>query len=565
VEAPSRAGHAVPAVAFGLASLVLAPVLRPGVVLVQDMVFVPRQPWRADWLGLGPALPRAVPADAVVSALTAVVDGALLQKLVLLAALGLAGWGAGRLVPADGLLGRLAATVLYAWNPYVAERLLLGQWTLLVAHAALPWALAGALAVRRGEPGAVARTLLAVGAASLTATGGLLAAAVALAGAGRRSRVLLAGGAALQAPWLVPALLAPAGGGSDPAGVDAFAARAESWAGTAGSLLGLGGVWNAAAVPGSRTSAAAPVLTLALLAVVALGLPALWRRWGAAATGLAVVAAGGLVLALAGALPAGADLLRALVEAVPGAGLLRDGQKWLPPLALLYAVGAGLGVERIAAAPVRAPLAVGAALLPLAVLPDLAWGVAGRLEPVRYPADFAAVRAVLQSDDHPGAVLSLPFSAYRAFDWNDRRSSLDPAPRWFDEEVVVDDRLPVGPTVVAGEDRRSALVRRALQEQRPLGEVGVGWLLVARGTPGAVPAQVTDGARLVHDGPALALWRVPDVREVDVATPPAAPVLVADAVAAAVLVTAAAGTLGAGSVAGWRSSGRTRRRPPAPR
>lgn len=536
-----RAELAVLAAAVLLALLLLAPVLRPGVVLVQDMVFVPHQPWRAEWLGLAASLPRAVPADAVVSALTAVVDGGLLQKAVLLVALVAAGWGAGRLVPATGLTGRLAATVVYVWNPYVAERLLLGQWTLLVAHAALPWVLAGALQVRTGERGGTARTLLAVAVASITATGGLLAAAVALAGAGRRRAALplLAGTVALQLPWVVPALLSPGGGGSDPAGVDAFAARAESWAGTVGSVLGLGGVWNAAAVPASRGSAAAPVLTALLLAVVALGLPVLWRRWGRAATALAVVAGGALLLALAGAVPGLSDVLRWAVETVPGAGLLRDGQKWLPPLALLYALGAGLGVERLAATPVRAPLAVGAALLPLAALPDLAWGVAGRLEPVRYPADWAAVRDRLDDDPHGGAVVSLPFTAYRAFAWNDARPTLDPAPRWFDRDVVVDDRLPVGRTVVEGENPRAAIVRRALADDRPLGEAGVGWLLVAKRTPGEVPASATDGAVLVLDGPDLALWRVPDVQDVDIDRPPAVPVVAADAVAGGVLVAAA--------------------------
>ena len=37
------------------------------------------------------------------------------------------------------MLARLAAGVCYAWNPFVAERLLIGQWALLLGYAGLPW------------------------------------------------------------------------------------------------------------------------------------------------------------------------------------------------------------------------------------------------------------------------------------------------------------------------------------------------------------------------------------------------------------------------------------------
>ena len=51
------------------------------------------------------------------------------------------------------LPARLAAGVFYAWNPYLAERLLIGQWALLLGYAGLPWVLR-LLAPDRGGPGA---------------------------------------------------------------------------------------------------------------------------------------------------------------------------------------------------------------------------------------------------------------------------------------------------------------------------------------------------------------------------------------------------------------------------
>jgi len=39
--------------------------------------------------------------------------------------------------------------VFYGWNPYVAERLIIGQWALLIGYAGLPWVLRAGLALGR--------------------------------------------------------------------------------------------------------------------------------------------------------------------------------------------------------------------------------------------------------------------------------------------------------------------------------------------------------------------------------------------------------------------------------
>ena len=87
--------------ALALALLVLGPALGPGFLLVRDMVWVPDLALRADALGLGSGLPRAVPSDAVVAVLDEVVPGMLLQKLVLVLALAAGGVGAARLLDRD--------------------------------------------------------------------------------------------------------------------------------------------------------------------------------------------------------------------------------------------------------------------------------------------------------------------------------------------------------------------------------------------------------------------------------------------------------------------------------
>ena len=114
-----------------LALAIAAPMMRSGYVLLTDQVATPRSFLVPDSWGVGDAVPRAVPLDALTALLTTVVDGQYVQKLLLLLALLLSGWGAAALVPTDSVAVRCVAGVLYLWNPYVAERLIIGHWALL--------------------------------------------------------------------------------------------------------------------------------------------------------------------------------------------------------------------------------------------------------------------------------------------------------------------------------------------------------------------------------------------------------------------------------------------------
>ncbi|MEV0135340.1 hypothetical protein AB0H83_43680 [Dactylosporangium sp. NPDC050688] len=523
---------------YGIAAVVcvvvLGPLVVPGYVLAYDMVFVPRQPLRWDLVAPADALPRAVPLDVVVSLVTQVVPGWLLQRFVLVAVLTVAAVGAGRLVPADRLLTRLVAAVGYAWTPYVAERLLIGHWALLLGYATLPWLVAAAIGLRAGRPGSLARLVLAAAPAALTPTGGLMAfVVVAVLVPGRVAAVrpaslrpttvlAIAAVAALNAPWLAAAAITTAGGRSDPFGVTAFAARAENWSGAFGALAGTGGIWNAQTTPASRQSALTPLVTAVLLAFAVSGFMVLRRRWAGdgsplaagPAVRLAALALGGFAVAAAGAVPVVADGLAWLVSNVPGGGLLRDGQKFLAPYALLLVLSAALGVERLAARmPANAPAAgrsllIGLMLLPVVAMPDLALAGAGRLRPVQYGADWEVVAG--RVGERPGTVLSLPLAAYRVYHWNPGSVVIDPLPRYLPAEVITDDRLLVGDSVVEGENARVADIRRLMASGRSVAETGVRWVVVQRDAGKPVDAASLAGLRFVYSGPTLTLYENPE-------------------------------------------------------
>ncbi|QKV78737.1 hypothetical protein [Amycolatopsis sp. Hca4] len=536
MNAPGRR-LALPLLAAALAFVVCGPLLGRGFVLSYDMVFAPRQYFVPDAFGAGATLPRSVPADAAVALATTVLPGDLVQKAVLLLAVFGAALGAGRLVPTEHLGTRLVAATAYAWTPYFAERLFIGHWPLLLTYAALPWIVRAGLAVRAQEAQGLPRLVLACAPAVLTPPGGVLAAAAMVVAAGSRrlwQTVPLA--VVLNLPWLVPTFLNAGGTFSDPAGVTAFSARAESWGPALLSVLGLGGIWNAETVPGSRAVPLVPVLTLIVVAIAIAGLRPLAQRWGKAPVrSLTALGVLGVLLASLATLPGGGTLLAAATRYLPGAGLLRDAQKWVAWWALPLALGFALAVEAAAAKlkSGRVALVTAAVVFPLLTMPDLAWGGWGRLATAQYPADWAAVSEKL--GDRPGDVLTVPLSAFRGFAWNDGRTQLDPAPRVLPQPVLMDDTLQVGAERVAGEDPRIGDVRAAASA-RELTDAGVGWILVEHGTPGYVDPRWLSGATPVWSGEWLTLYRTPGVPAVKAVS--WTPVLLANGVALALLCVA---------------------------
>lgn len=118
-------------------------------------------------------------------------------------------------------------------------------------------------------------------------------------------------------------------------------------------------------------------------------------------------------------------------------------------------------------------------LAPVLLLPTFALGAVGRLEAVRYPDDWTRARAIMAADPTPGAILVLPWTAYRGFGWNDGRTMLDPAPSFFGRPVVWNDGLRVGDRHLAPESPRARSVSTALRRGAPAKAArGVRYLLV---------------------------------------------------------------------------------------
>jgi hypothetical protein len=515
-----------PGYALLLALLVVGPLLKPGYLLRRDAVSTPRSYLSDTALGLTSA-PRATPQDFAVALASHVVDGGVVVKALLVVGLWLAGWGAARLaataLPNAGAAGQFVAITLAIWNPYVAERLLQGHWSLLVGYGCLPWAATAMLTLRADDTGwlGLFELVFWFALAGLTPTGLLLAATVALvcvAAPGQgRPRWLCAAvtlGAALVAalPWLTASVMGSklaSHTAANTLGVNAFAPRAEPGLGTLFSLASLGGIWNGEAVPTSRTTLFAVSSALVLLGVVVVGLSAAARR--PAVVPLLVLGAVSVLVPAALATGPGLHVLRAVVDAAPGFGVLRDGQKWVALEMPGYALaGAGAVVTlRRWLRPVMTALVCCLALI--LVLPDLAWGVWGRVEPVHYPPGWAATASAINAD--PTTVAVLPAGTMRRFIWSGPAPVLDPLPRWLRADVLTTGDLAISGVTIPGEGNHARAIQDLLlagPDPSALAPSGVGWLVVESDSAGdmGAAARTLDALTPVYRDDDLALYRI---------------------------------------------------------
>lgn len=517
-------------------AVMLAPVLRPGYVLFLDHVTVP-DPVAPEWSQLtAPAGLRAWPLDGVMWAWSQVLPTWVLQQAILLLAVLGAGLGTGLLLRRWGGVSAFAASVLAIVNPYVIERLLLGQPALLLAYASIPWIV---IASRQSSrPRRVTWTTVASLPAALTPWGALVAGAVAVSAAVVRQRqwreVLTQAGAsgALCLVWLLPALLAGPGD-ADPNGARAFALADETGLGQFGSALFGAGVWSSAAQATGGGGPMLPVTAVILLAVSAVGARVLARRNVAKAVALV-----GVLLVIPGitALLSGPMLSWwAESQSVPGFALFRDLHRLLAPSMLTLVILASIGLGALVAWVTRGRAVLVSILglvLPVSLAAMLVPAGPGRMHDAYSPVWFSAEwEATLGGAGRQGAVLTLPWQPLRRAEWAPA-VFLDPTAKALGSRVIGDTTLTVARdgTIIrvtdgaaghqGGDGEGSTTVdtlRGTLTEgaadalpSQLLASSDVTHVIVWKSSPGYVP-RLPDDWRQTFSGQHFEVWSAPGV------------------------------------------------------
>jgi hypothetical protein len=233
-----------------------------------------------------------------------------------------------------------------------------------------------------------------------------------------------------------------------------------------------------------------------------------------------VAAIAGLVLASIGVTAVGRDLLRSLIGAWPGFGVLRDGQQFVAPLALAEAAGLGVAVGWVMTPrtsrgtdPAGAMLGVVALLAPVLLLPGLAWGAAGRLRPADYPAGWLAAARQIDASPARGAMLILPWETYRTPYWNHGEVVLDPWSLLLSRPVIWNDGTRVGDVELAPDDPRARRLDGAIGGTGPLtatlAAAGVRFVVDDPNGPGQQVGARLPGAVVLVDQPGLTVYELP--------------------------------------------------------
>ncbi len=497
--------------------LILWPVLAPGFVLTLDMVFTPHIP--------APSLADArasYPFYLLLHVLNMVVPADALQKIMLIAIFMAAGVGAHGLArhilqkQTYAMYGAYFAGLFYIINPFTYDRLMAGQYAVLLGYMLLPFALRSLLVLldKPNVRNAVVLALWAVGVGVVSIHGlgwlvvlcviGMVVAMWRAAHRGRSigpllrySAVSLVVFGVLSCYWLVPLAI---GQGTTASAIQqfgavdrqAFATAGGSAIGVFGNIIRLQGFWaeqrDLFVLPQDQVPLWGLIALLCIVLVITGGVWA-WRHGRRFALALVGVSAG---VAVVLAMGVGAGWLAQYIPFFAG---YREPQKFVALVALAYSVLGGLGVVALLNMAKRWPdwtsTVITAALfiLPIALTPTMPSGANGQLTASQYPDDWATTDAQLQADPANFRVLFLPWHQYMRFDFAGRIIA-NPATQFFSKPTITSDNPEFGNLPPSGDEVATDIDQHVMPQASTRHDLGA--QLAARNIKYVVLAQEYD-------------------------------------------------------------------------
>lgn len=496
---PYRWRLGVPVFISVLVFAVLAPLLwSPGFILLHDWTWTPSgmsfTPIRrfpgSEAFGSSIYPPNAAPLMLALAVAGRVAPEELVQRVFLSTIFVTLAIGAYQLPQVASVPGRLFAVSLAVVNPWVLDRLFIGQWSSLAGIAILPWAWSTTFqALRTTGLRPLLTASLAWGmlgvmdthAFALFAIAPPIAAGAIAIGCPGHSRAtllrlvaLFSLTAALTLYWTVPAAMATAAlDRISLADLDVYATRRDPLVGLFFNVLSMHGFWYA----DDTSKIGLPlwwVLACVILGLALVGFRLAWRdpshRVTAGAVALTAVISSFLAMGAQG--PTG-SLFVWMFEQFPSMRGLRDAQRAAMFLPLAYAY---LGSHAVAALAkharnedfVRALRRYGLTGLVFLVVFvygfRMFWGGLGALRPSEFPASWVETRAIV-SAERDAALLTLPWHRFMKFSFTDPLNVVNPAPRYFGGVVFAsdDDQIPIPSST--SNDRRLRYLEALLQRR----------------------------------------------------------------------------------------------------
>jgi hypothetical protein len=446
---------------FALAGavIVLWQLLLPGYVLTLDMVFGPnlKGPVFAD------VAAAIAPLRLLLQLVALLLSVWVIQKLILFILFFVLFYFPLRFYPFENKYGeKYFASIFYAVNPFVYERLLAGQWLVLAAYALLPPFIHFAISFYKGLSWRSAFKmfgwLLLIGVFSLhfLVMGAILLALILLAALAKRRwefvrKFALSGILFLliSSYWIVPYMVhRPSSRLNTFSEADrvAFQTAGDPKIGTLGNVAVLHGFWGEAypfwrnqfIIPKDHTASLVGFGIIGVLVLIGLGsgIKDPHKRY----TVLFLAASGFVAVVFSSGI--GETVFESfnnwIFEHVWFWGGFRDTEKWSGILVYVYAMLGALGVQFLASLKREQLRKVAVGILcavPLLATYPLLFGLHGQLKPVWYPEAWAQVNEILKQDKDCKAVF-LPWHQYYALEMNNRILTANPSQSYFDCEIV---------------------------------------------------------------------------------------------------------------------------------
>jgi hypothetical protein len=511
-----------------------------GYLLQVDIVFGPRPAPVPTGLG--------APVGLLQAAAVELLGGEIAGRLYAAGALFLAGFAPMVLLRRARWYARSAGAFLGALNPWVYDRMVDGQWGIVVAAAGL-FLWVAAWEALQASPGARRALVLALAGAGVAAFAPHMLGPVALLAiaAGLWTRIwqdrglLVWTGASfamlvvLLLYGVVSFLVSDEAGGYGTleqftrADFTFFRSVSSDDYGLIANLAGLYGYWGERVgrfALANEDSAWWPLTSAVIVAAALVGAWLQRRRAWLLVSGLA-----GLALSASTALPGGVDAAVWLAERIPLVGAYREPQKWSALwLLALVTLSAGAvesvaertGRSRTGAAPAFAYVLVLCALVPAGLMQIRS--VPTIVDPVQYPGYWYRTEAYLMDavpEDDP--VVVLPWHLYQPLVASEGRLVANPASVFFSRELVVPQNLEIPgrfTDVTSRYDRIGAVIeRRGHASCAVAGAIrgeGLRWVLVLDGMEAreATAALRRCGFSLVQGRPGqTAVLRLLEVRK----------------------------------------------------